>query len=55
MNTTSGLNLGGSLKACSFTQSINIFDAFTGTDLNVDDNWLNTLIGGVNTSQACSS
>ena len=36
MNTTSGLNLGGSLKVCSFTQNLDMFDAFTGTDLNVD-------------------
>ena len=51
MNTTSGLNLGGSLKVCSFTQNLGIFDAFTGTDLNVAIAWLNTIIGNVNTSQ----
>ena len=31
-----GLNLGGSLKVCSFTQNLDIFDAFIGADLNVD-------------------
>ena len=35
----------------SFGKNLDIFDAFTGTDLNVDINWLNTLIGNVNSSQ----
>ena len=45
-NVTSGNNIGSQCETCEFTQSLGIFEAFTGTDLNVSSAWVSDTVGG---------